>query len=175
VRDPVMTQLRHAVRGEIAQAFEGAGYARPRDIARQVCATFPDEIRTVGHRLAEDALTDLARSLLKQSTRHALAAAQLQLPGLDLPVTGALPDVISIPAEGDAGDEDGVTYKPLSRATVRDLEAHLALLGVQIAADTRRHRALKELRDLALAMGATPDSLVLATAHPQRPPVAAAA
>ena len=176
MRDPVMIQLRQAVSGEIARAFDGAGYARPRDIARQVCAAFPEDILAVGHRLAEDALTDLARSLLKQSTRHALAAAQLQLPGLDLPACSALPDAISIPlAENEPGDEDGVIYKPLSRATVRDLEAHLALLGIQIAADTRRHRALKELRDLALALGATPDSLVLAAAHPARPPVAAAA
>lgn len=176
MRDPVMTQLRQAVRGEIAQAFEGAGYARPRDIARQVCAAFPDEIQAVGSRLAEDALTDLARSLLKQSTRHHLAAAQLQLPGLDMPVTSALPDAISVPvAEDEPGDEDGLIYKPLSRATVGDLNAHLALMSAQIAADTRRHRALNELRDLALARGATPDSLVLATVHPARPPVAAAA
>jgi hypothetical protein len=171
-----MTQLRQAVRDEIAQAFEVTGFARPRDIARQVCAAFPDEVQAVGSRLAEDALTDLARSLLKHSTRHQRAAAQLQLPWLDTPVADALPDAISIPvAEGEPEEEDSVIYKPLSRATVRDLEAHQALLSAQIMADTRRHRALKELRDMALAMGATPQSLVLLALAPTHTPITEAA
>lgn len=170
MRNPVMTHLRQAVRGEIAQAFEVAGYAKPRDIARRVCATFPGDIQTVGSRLAEDALTGIARSLLKQSTQDKWAATQLQLPGLDEPIADCLPDAISIPTEaGDPGDEDRVIYKPLSRVTLSDLEAHLELLAAQIAADIRRHRALKELRDLALAAGATAQSLVLAalTSMPQ--------
>jgi hypothetical protein len=174
MRDPVMTHLRHAVRGEIAQAFEVVGYARPRDIARQVCAAFPQDIQAVGSRLAEDALTDMARTLLKASSRHAATPVQLVLPGFEAPGTDALPEAISIPAAGD-GHEDGVIYKPLSRATVSDLDAHLALLSGQIVADTRRHRALKELRDLALALGATPDSLVLAVARRAERPTAAAA
>ncbi len=60
-------------------------------------------------------------------------------------------------------DDEGVIYKPLAQATLADVDAHLALLGAQISADTRRHRALKELRDLALAAGATDDSPLLAT------------
>ena len=49
----------------------------------------------------------------------------------------------------------------LAQATLADVEAHLQLLATQINADTRRHRALKELRDLALAAGATGDSPLL--------------
>jgi len=65
--------------------------------------------------------------------------------------------------ELDSVDDEGVIYKPLAQATLADVDAHLALLGAQINADTRRHRALKELRDLALAAGATDDSPLLAT------------
>ena len=176
MRNPVMTHLRQAVRGEIAHAFAVTGYAKPRDIARQVCAAFPDDIQAVGTHLAEDALTGIARSLLKHSTRNQLAATQLQLPWPDQPVSDALPDAISIPtADGDPGDEDRVIYKPLARATVSDLDAHLELLAAQITADTRRHRALKELRDLALAMGATPESRVLAALTAAQAPTAEAA
>ena len=44
-----------------------------------------------------------------------------------------------------------------------ELEAHLDLLSSQITADTRRHRALRELRDLALSAGATGESRVIDT------------
>ena len=63
----------------------------------------------------------------------------------------------------EGGDAEGVISKPPPQATLADVDAHLALLGAQISADTRRHRALKELRDLALAAGATDDSPLLAT------------
>ncbi|QKE41980.1 MAG: hypothetical protein HO274_12230 [Ferrovum myxofaciens] len=44
MRNPDLTQLREAVRAEIVQAFKAVGFARPRDIARQVCATHPEII-----------------------------------------------------------------------------------------------------------------------------------
>ncbi|MEA1053331.1 hypothetical protein U5801_26525 [Lamprobacter modestohalophilus] len=73
-----------------------------------------------------------------------------------------LPSSISVPApEADGAredDEEAVLYKPLARATLTDVEAHLQLLSAQIAADTRRHRALKELADLARAAGAMADA-----------------
>ena len=52
-------------------------------------------------------------------------------------------------------------YKPLAHATLDELESHLELLSTQIIADTRRHRALKELRDLAVSAGAHGHSQVL--------------
>ena len=45
-------------------------------------------------------------------------------------------------------------YKPLSRAALADIDAHLELLAAQISADTRRHSTLRELRDMAVAAGA---------------------
>lgn len=157
MRNPVMRALREAVRAEISHAFEVTGHARPRDIARVVCALHPDDVLSIGTRLAEDALTEIARRELKKNTQGRDLVSQMQLPGVPETLTAQLPPAISIPFDGDEDDEDGegVIYKPLAQATLADVNAHLQLLATQINADTRRHRALKELRDLALAAGAT--------------------
>lgn len=160
--DPILTGLRQAVRDEIAHAFAVTGFATPRAVARLVCTSHPDEIRVVGTRLAEDALTQIARREFKQRT-HSPGSDQLQLPHLPDHIVDALPPAISVPVPvRDPDDEEGVIYKPLAQATLADIEAHLTLLADQIQADTRRHRALKELRDLAVAAGADSESLVLA-------------
>ncbi|WP_297476468.1 hypothetical protein [Ferrovum sp.] len=162
MRNPDLAHLREAVRAEIAQAFKAVGFAKPRDIARHVCAAHSENISALGGRLAEDALTDLARRELKHNTQQRESPSQMRLPGVPEALACQLPPAISIPG-GDDGDDEGVIYKPLALATLLELEAHLILLSGQITADTRRHRALKELRDLALAAGATSDSGVLRT------------
>ena len=163
MRNPVMRALREAVRAEISHAFEVTGHARPRDVARVVCALHPDDVLSIGTRLAEDALTEIARRELKKNTQGRDLVSQMQLPGVPETLTAQLPPAISIPLDAEVEDEDGegVIYKPLAQATLADVEAHLQLLATQINADTRRHRALKELRDLALAAGATDDSPLL--------------
>ena len=164
MRNPIMSHLRGAVREEITHAFEVTGHARPREIARLVCATRTADILTLGTRLAEDALTEIARRELKKSTQDRDPVSQLELPGVPVALISQLPQAISIPVEDADGDTDeGVIYKPLTQATLADLDAHLDLLSAQIVADTRRHRAVKELRDLAWAAGATSDSLILAS------------
>lgn len=164
MRNPIMSHLRGAVRDEITHAFEVTGHARPREIARLVCATRTADILTLGTRLAEDALTEIARRELKKSTQDRDPVSQLELPGVPVALISQLPQAISIPVEDADGDtDDGVIYKPLTRVTLADVDAHLDLLSDQIVADTRRHRAVKELRDLAWAAGATSDSLVLAS------------
>ena len=165
MRDPVMRTLREAVRAEISNAFEMIGHARPRDVAKVVCALHPGDVHSMGMRLAEDALTDIARHELKRRPGKQ-ERAQIDLPGIPDGLQAYLPPAISIPLPGVAvenADDEGVIYKPLSQATLADVDAHLQLLSIQIHADTRRHRALKEVRDLALAAGATDDSLLLAT------------
>ena len=163
MRNPVMRALREAVRAEISHAFEVTGHARPRDIARVVCALHPDDVLSIGTRLAEDALTEIARRELKKNTQGRDLVSQMQLPGVPETLTAQLPPAISIPLDAEVEDEDGegVIYKPLAQATLADVNAHLQLLATQINADTRRHRALKELRDLALAAGATDHSPLL--------------
>jgi len=163
MRNPVMRALREAVRAEIVHAFEVTGHARPREVARVVCALHPDDVQSIGARLAEDALTEMARRELKKNTQGRDRVSQMQLPGVPETLTAQLPPAISIPLDGEQEDEDGegVIYKPLAQATLADIDAHLQLLATQINADTRRHRALKELRDLALAAGATDDSPLL--------------
>lgn len=168
MRNPNLTSLRLAVRDEIVHAFEVLGFAKPRDIARLVCAAHPDNITAIGGRLAEDALTGIARRELKHSTQGRESPSQMRLPGVPEALASQLPPAISIPGY-DPGDDEGVIYKPLVHATLAELEAHLAMLSTQITADTRRHRALKELRDLALAAGATADSLVLDTLSMEKP------
>ncbi|MFN3298408.1 hypothetical protein [Caldimonas sp.] len=165
MRDPVMSLLREAVRAEISNAFEVIGHARPREVARVVCALHPSDVQSIGARLAEDALTDIARRELKRRPSKN-ERAQITLPGIPDALQAHLPPAISVPPPGvelESVDDEGVIYKPLAQATLADVDAHLALLGAQISADTRRHRALKELRDLALAAGATDDSPLLAT------------
>ena len=167
MRDPIMRTLREAVRAEISNAFEAIGHARPREVARVVCALHPTDVQGIGARLAEDALTDIARHELKRRPSKN-ERAQIGLPGIPDALQAHLPPAISIPRPGvdvdmENVDDEGVIYKPLSQATLADVDAHLALLGAQISADTRRHQALKELRDLALAAGATDDSPLLAT------------
>lgn len=164
MRNPTMSGLRDAVREEILHAFEVTGHARPREIARLVCATRTADILTLGTRLAEDALTEIARRELKKSTQERGPVSQLELPGVPVALISQLPQAISIPVEDADGDADeGVIYKPLTQVTLADVDAHLDLLSAQIVADTRRHRAVKELRDLAWAAGATSDSLILAS------------
>ena len=156
----ITAPLRGFVRSAIAQAFEESGYARPREIARQVFLTHPDDVERAGQRLAEDALTDMARSELKNSTRQHGVDTQLRLPIVPPSLAEQLPAAISIPSEDDSA-EDKVIYKPLSKATLEEIEAHLRLLATQILADRKRHQALKELRDLAVAAGARTQSVVM--------------
>ena len=164
MRNSIMSHLRDAVREEILYAFEVTGHARPREIARLVCATRTADILTIGARLAEDALTEIARRELKKSTQDRDPDSQMELPGVPASLISQLPQAISIPVEDtDLDHEEYVIYKPLTQATLAELDAHLGLLSDQIVADTRRHRALKELRDLAGAAGCARDRRVLAS------------
>lgn len=162
MRNPVTLSLREAVRDEIAHAFDVVGFAKPRDIARLVCAGHPEEIQAIGTQLAEDALTSMARGEIKKNNPIA-DSTQIPLPGMPEALRANLPPAISIPVAHSEEDDDEVIFKPLASSSLADLEAHLVLLSSQIQADTRRYRALKELRDLAVAAGAEADSLVLHT------------
>jgi hypothetical protein len=118
MRNPTMSGLRDAVREEILHAFEVTGHARPREIARLVCATRTADILTLGTRLAEDALTEIARRELKKSTQERGPVSQLELPGVPVALISQLPQAISIPVEDADGDTDeGVIYKPLTRVS----------------------------------------------------------
>jgi hypothetical protein len=156
----IIAPLRGFVRTEISKAFTDSGFAKPREIARLVATTHPKDIRLAGQQLAEDALTNMARHELKNTTRQHGADTQMRLPFVPATLAGQLPAAISIPSE-DASSEDRVVYKPLSRATLGEVESHLSLLATQINADQRRHQALKELRDLAVAAGAGKQSVLV--------------
>ena len=159
MRNPSLTHLREAVRDEIVNAFESVGFAKPRHIARLVCAANPGAIADIGSRLAEDALTDMARRELKSNSEGRECHLQMRLPGVPDHVTKLLPPAISIPSSED-GDGDAVIYKPLAQVTFDELKVHLELLSNQITADIRRHRALTELHDMALARGAVGENCV---------------
>lgn len=174
MRSPELTLLRQAVRDEISNAFASIGFARPRDIAHLVCDSNPDAIALIGTRLAEDALTDMARRELKNSTHHNENQRQLLLPGVPNVLVNLLPPAISIPSDSGEDGED-VIYKPLDQVSFGELATHISLLSVQISADIRRHRALAELHDMALAYGATDQSrvfAVIASAHASQAEVA---
>lgn len=156
----ITAPLRGFVRSEIVKAFEENGFARPREIARMVVTAHPEDVELAGKRLAEDAITDMARTELKNSTRQHGVDTQLRLPIVPTSLVEQLPAAISIPSE-DESAEDKVVYKPLSKATLEEIEAHLRLLATQISADRKRHQALKELRDLAVAAGARTQSVVM--------------
>ena len=156
----ITAPLRGFVRSEIVKAFEENGFARPREIARMVVTAHPEDVELAGKRLAEDAITDMARTELKNSTRQHGVDTQLRLPIVPTSLVEQLPAAISIPSDDDSA-EDKVVYKPLSKATLGEVEAHLRLLATQILADRKRHQALKELRDLAVAAGARTQSVVM--------------
>ena len=156
----ITAPLRGFVRSEIVKAFEENGFARPREIARMVVTAHPEDVELAGKRLAEDAITDMARTELKNSTRQHGVDTQLRLPIVPTSLVEQLPAAISIPSDDDSA-EDKVVYKPLSKATLEEVEAHLRLLATQILADRKRHQALKELRDLAVAAGARTQSVVI--------------
>lgn len=162
MRNPVFTDLRTTVRNEIARAFDGLGFGRPRHIARQVCKAHPEIITILGRRLAEDALTDVVRREIKNTPATHQSASQVRLLGAAEVLTSHLRCAISIP-EGDT-----VVYKPLALATFAEFEAHLMLLSTQIAADKRRHLALSELHDMAQSLGATPDDRVFDVLGPNQ-------
>jgi len=153
MRNPTLTHLREAVRNEITQSFDSFGFAKPRDIAKLVCTANPESIAAIGAQLAENAITDVARRELKNSTKSCESSMQLLLPGVPEVMARLLPPAISIPCEGDSNDE-GVIYKPLAKVTFGELGAHLDMLADQIQADISRHRALTELHDMAVARGA---------------------
>lgn len=159
MRNPTLTHLREAVRNEITQSFDCLGYAKPRDIAKLVCTANPERIAAIGAQLAENAITDVARRELKNSTKNCESSMQMLLPSVPEVMARLLPPAISIPSEDDSNDE-GVVYKPLAKVTFGELSAHLGMLSSQIQADISRHRALTELHDMALAMGAIGESCV---------------
>jgi len=159
MRNPTLTHLREAVRNEITQAFDSLGFAKPRDIAKLVCTANPESIVVIGAQLAENAITDVARRELKNSTKSCESSMQMLLPGVPEVMARLLPPAISIPSEDDSNDE-GVIYKPLAKVTFGEQGAHLDMLTNQIQADISRHRALTELHDMALATGATAQSCV---------------
>ena len=80
MRNPNLTSLRLAVRDEIVHAFEVLGFAKPRDIARLVCAAFagllpagrgavPLSARTgEGYQAASEPLTGGAQKLRRHAT-----------------------------------------------------------------------------------------------------------
>ena len=154
-----MPGLRQAVRIEIASAYETHGMARPRDIARRVCATHDQEILKVGLQLAENALTVLARNELKQRTCAALST-QLDLFAVPQALRRRLPPAISLPDSTEAAQSDACVYKPLVQATLSEILMHLDMLSAQITADIRSFEALSELRDMALDAGIAPDQPV---------------
>jgi len=159
MRNSNLTQLREAVRSEILQAFDCLGFAKPRDIAKLVCYANPDSVAAIGAQLAENAITDVARRELKNSTKSCESSMQMLLPGLPEVMARLLPPAISIPSDDDSNDEC-VVYKPLAKVTFGELGAHLDMLTSQIQADISRHRALTELHDMALSMGANVQSCV---------------
>ena len=98
MRNPTLTHLREAVRNEITQSFDCFGFAKPRDIAKLVCTANPESIAAIGAQLAENAITDVARRELKNSTKSCESSMQMLLPGVPEVMARLLPPAISIPS-----------------------------------------------------------------------------
>jgi len=123
--------LREAVRKEIRNAFEVQGYARPREVAQVVCALYRKGVSQMGERLVENAIAAMARRELKRYPATT-ECTQLRVSGIPGALMAHLPPAISVPASGvdeEALSEDSVIYKPLSRAALADIDAHLELLA----------------------------------------------
>jgi hypothetical protein len=152
-------RLRDCVRDEIATTLHDGG-GRARQIARSVCAKYPDLIGVLGERLAEDAVTRLVnREIKRWSAVGTSMREQLVLPGMLAHVRADLPAAISVPSADDGDDGDPI-YRPLfgpKCATVGELRAAVAALWKSIADDQRKAKALTQLLDLLTSAGASDD------------------
>lgn len=149
------TAIRDAVSSAIVQSTVDA-----RKIAERVCDANPELVLRHGRDLALNALTTMARRQIKRwQATGTSAREQLHLP-LDLQhLLDDLPPAVWVPSEDGEGAYR--TFNGANPLTCIELDAAIAALDAQIAADTKKCAALKEVRDFVRAKGASAVDAVL--------------
>ena len=151
--------LQGVVRDEIALMLDEGG-GRPRDVARRVCALYPELVSRLGQQLVEEAVTAIARKEFKKwASVGEETHKQLALPSLASHLRRDLPASISVPPV-DPDNESDPVYRPLTgpaAATVGELRRAITALWQGIANDQRKAKALSDLLELLLAAGVSDD------------------
>ena len=152
-----LSRLRELLRDEINTFYDDGG-GSPAQVAGRVCEKWPDLIDQLGTSLARQRVTDIARRMMKSwSAAGSAAKEQFVLPGFARHLLADLPAAIWVPDDGDG------IYRPLhgpKAASVGEVRAALLALWAQIKADTRKAKALEELVDLCVRIGATDETTV---------------
>lgn len=147
-----LRELREIVRDEIAVTMQNGG-GKSREIAQAVCAANTDLIEQLGSKLAEDSVTNMVGNEIKKwSAVGSASKRQMALPGMEMHMLRNLPAAISIPTD-DSDKEDNIIFRPIAKATVYELQAHIALLTKQIDADNAKLDSLSELAKLLQSSG----------------------
>lgn len=148
-----LARLREAVR-QCVQELHDRRQGTTRGLVETVRERYPDLVEEAAEQLLAEAIANMSRRIMKSDARAA-KSEQFILPALIAHLR--LPATISVPH--DDGDDDEVVWTPLEHASFAELDIHLAMLARSIAADTRRFKALTELREfLAPYMADTPDA-----------------
>lgn len=149
------TAVRDAIAASLVRSTVDA-----RTVAERVCEAHPELVRRHGRDLALNALTTMARREIKRWLATGTSAKeQLRLPGLLQHLLDDLPPAVWVPTEDGEGAYR--TFNGSHPLTCAELDLAIAALESQIAADTRKCAALKEVRDFANAAGAAADDAVL--------------
>lgn len=149
------TAIREAVSAAISKSTLSA-----RKVAEFVCDRNPELVMRHGRDLTLHALTNMARREIKRWTATGTSASeQFCLPDVLRHVVDDLPPAVWVPQE----DGDGAyrTFNGPNPLTCAELDLAIASLDSQIAADTKKCAALKEVRDFVRAAGASPGDAVL--------------
>lgn len=145
-------KLRTKVR-ELIFELQLQGRITTADLTAEIMRCYPDLCEEEKDRLFRDALSKMAREMLK-STAISAKSAQFMLPMALEQVKRTLPASISLPPkpaiDGETGEvtmPEEVVWTPLEEATFGELELHLESLYAGIQADQARYRALNEVRN----------------------------
>lgn len=131
-----------------------------RAVAERVCDSHPELVLRHGRDLALNALTSMARREIKRWLATGTSAEeQLRLPGVLQHLLDDLPPAVWVPTEDGEGAYR--TFNGSNPLTCSELDKAISALESQIAADTKKCAALKEVRDFARASGALPGAAVL--------------
>jgi hypothetical protein len=135
------SKLRTIIRGSIATTLDRDGYVRPREIVH----TILNEHKTLLNRLADTMKAKAVAQIVQDELRQwrvlkSEGETLFRFAGLPENIVSDLPPTITVPVENEAP-----IHVVLTKAKIGQLRAYARLLGDQIRADQRNHRAVQFL------------------------------
>ena len=138
-------KLNDLVREAVAKELNSNGETTPGSIPRIIREKYPDVAAKYAEELFDGAVSRKAASQLKSWFVVSLSGeTQLALPGISPDVLSEIPPTITVP---DGKNEP--RHVLLSRVSLGEFRAWVRMLGDQIKADQRKHRAARFIEDKA--------------------------